>query len=360
MNTIKTILFLFLLNSFSAVSAQYILIKGRVIDHASKKGVTAVHIIENGTRGSITNADGNFAVRVKEKNILTFSHIGYETKTIQINKATDSLLIKLYRKTQKLDEVVVTSKAITAEEIMSKVFDNFKKNHAVEPVYYNFYNRVVVCNVKDSTLHIIEEHAGVVKQNKLQLSKYALEKSRVKAFSEKGSDEIESHRVISIMKMAIDNILRYREDYLKKGGSKKYEYTLLPRVELLGRECYVIRFYTPKHTFYKQGTLYIDVEDYAIVKKTIEDSSGTILNEVNFRKENEKWYLKSALDYFTNDNISFDLRITLYNLTDKTDGNFIKLSPNDFSHEFASDFSDDFWENYNYIPLPNWLKEQMN
>lgn len=340
--------------------AQTLIIKGKAIDIHTGKGIASVHIIGNGVQGSITNVDGNFAVSMERKSILTFSHIGYETKKITIAELSDSSIIKLEPRTESLNEVVVISKSITAKDIMSRVYDNFKTNHAIEPVYYNFYNRVVNCSVKDSTLNIIEEHAGVVKQNKLQLSRYALEKSRVKAFSEKGNSDLEARRVTSMTKMAIDNIFRYREDYLKKGASKKYDYELLSRVELLGRECYFIRFYTPEHTYYKQGALYIDIEDYAIVKKTIEENDGTILNEVNFSKENQKWYLKSAINYHTNDNITFDLRITLYNTSGKTDGTFIKLTPKDFSHEFASDFSDDFWENYNYVPLPNWLRVQMN
>lgn len=81
------------------------------------------------------------------------------------------------------------------------------------------------------------------------------------------------------------------------------------------------------------------------------------------KKENDKWFLKKAEDYhisyLTPDIIQH--RITLYNYISvvNTNLNFITLTPKDFSVDFTGDFNDKFWENKNFIPLPNWIKKQI-
>ncbi|MGK0453660.1 MAG: hypothetical protein ACJAYY_001124 [Paraglaciecola sp.] len=170
-------------------------------------------------------------------------------------------------KIEYLDEIVINSKALTVNEIMTKVFQNFKKNHFVEPVYYKFYNGVVKYTDKDSTLIALKEYAGAIKQGKLHFTTYNIEKGRTKFFGKNAKQLAKEHRLISMTKMYIDNMFKYREDYTKKKGKRIYEYKLIKRSTILGRNCYVISFDTDKDNYNRKGDLFIDMDNFAVVRK---------------------------------------------------------------------------------------------
>lgn len=266
-------------------------------------------------------------------------------------------------KIEYLDEIVINSKALTVNEIMTKVFQNFKKNHFVEPVYYKFYNRVVKYTDKDSTLISLEEYAGAIKQGKLHFTTYNIEKGRTKFFGKNAKQLAKEHRLISMTKMYIDNMFKYREDYTKKKGKRIYEYKLIKRSTILGRNCYVISFDTDKDNYNRKGDLFIDMDNFAVVRKVNRSKKDNrILRDITFKRQNDKYYLKKTEDFY----ISYyapevtDYRITLYNYLDIKESNldFINLNVQ-YSTKITSNFSDEFWENNNFIPLPNWVKKQM-
>ena len=359
-NYISTIL-LIICNSLFANSN---VISGKIIDIVTGKGIPNVHIYSAKLgEGTITNTDGNFYLIVANKDELHISCIGYKKQIIKLSDNEPKIIIiKLEVLVENLDEIVINAKAITVNEILDKVFKNFKKNHLVAPVYYKFYNRLVNYSL-DSTLISIEEYSGSIKQNWMHSTKYHIEKGRIKYLTKDSIEQLKNHRVIAMDKMYIDNIYKYREDYLKKKGKRMYEYTLLKKSSVLDRDCYVIAFNTDKSTHYKKGELYIDMQDFAIVRKTLVDSNNEILNDITFKKEkNNKWCLKKAEDYHLYSNPSLtEHRITLYNYLDIKDSNlkYISLSPRDFSFEFSGNFNDKFWKNSNFIPLPNWIDRQM-
>lgn len=334
------------------------------MDNITQKGVYNAHIYSSKLgEGTITNADGNFYLIVAKNDVLHLSCIGYEKQFIRLSdNDTGNLVIKMKQKVESLDEIIINAKTLTANGIMSNVFENFKKNHYVEPVNYNFYNRVIKYT-KDSTLTSIEEYVGTIKQNWLHSTKYNIEKGRLKYLTKDSIKKLKDHRIISMDKMYIDNIYKYREDYINKKGLKNYTYKLLGRTKFLDRNCYKISFYTDKSTYYKRGILYIDMQDFAVTRKILFDSDNEVLNDITFKKENKKWYLKKSEDFHTgydSPNL-IEKRITLYNYvnTENTNSNFITLTSRDFSTQFTSDFNDKFWENKNFITLPNWIREQL-
>jgi hypothetical protein len=68
-------------------------------------------------------------------------------------------------------------------------------------------------------------------------------------------------------KMYIDNIFKHREDYTKKKDKRIYEYKLIKRSTILGRKCYVISFDTDKDNYNRKGDLFIDMDNFAVVRK---------------------------------------------------------------------------------------------
>jgi hypothetical protein len=196
-------------------------------------------------------------------------------------------------------------------------------------------------------------------------TRYNIEKGRIKYFAKDSIEQLENHRVISMDKMYTDNIFKFREDYIKRKRSKRYQYKLVGKSNLFGRDCYVLTFYTERGTYYKKGELYIDIKDFAVIRKVLKDSNNQILNDIIFKKDNEKWYLTKTENYhngFLSPDIT-DYRITIYNhLSSIKNSNldFIRLTPRDFSIDLSGNFNDKFWENNNFVPLPNWIKKQIN
>ncbi|WP_026775808.1 carboxypeptidase-like regulatory domain-containing protein [Polaribacter sp. Hel_I_88] len=284
------LVFLLFLITLSNSFGQKKVISGKIIDAISSKGIANVHIYStNLGEGTITNTDGNFYLIVTKSDEIQISCIGYDKQTIKISiNDIHNLVIKMKPKTELLNEVIINTKTLSVDEILTKTFDNFKKNHFVEPVYYSFYNRIVNFVDKDSTLISLEEYSGKIKQSKSHLTKYNIDKARVKFFGSDAKKQSKEHRLISMTKMYIDNIYKYREDYLKNKGKRIYEYKSVGRSAILDRNCYVISFNTENDNFDQKGEIYIDMKDFAIVRKVTRKRNNKIYKDITFKRENDK------------------------------------------------------------------------
>ena len=90
----------------SAVLAQNVTVKGKVIDVQTNEGIPGVNVVLKGTtNGVITNFDGAYVLNVTSNGTLTFSFIGYARQEIPLNGKTQ-LDIKLEMTNKELDEVV--------------------------------------------------------------------------------------------------------------------------------------------------------------------------------------------------------------------------------------------------------------
>ncbi|MGC9353556.1 MAG: carboxypeptidase-like regulatory domain-containing protein, partial [Mariniphaga sp.] len=87
-------------------------ITGKVTDEqgAPMPGVSV--IIKGTTRGTVTDFNGNYALRVPENSILLFSFIGYSTKEIPVGENT-KINVTLEEEIRAIDEVVVTALGIS-------------------------------------------------------------------------------------------------------------------------------------------------------------------------------------------------------------------------------------------------------
>ncbi|HKO80148.1 MAG TPA: TonB-dependent receptor, partial [Chitinophagaceae bacterium] len=100
--------FLFLLLYFSPVSlyAQAGTVKGMVKDYKGQS-LPGVSITQKGTGNATTSGnDGSFTINIPDGSILVFSHVGYDSKEIQVN-GTNAITINLSSKESILNDVVV-------------------------------------------------------------------------------------------------------------------------------------------------------------------------------------------------------------------------------------------------------------
>lgn len=95
--------------------AQDVLLKGRVFDAATQKGIEGANVvIRNTTKGAITSADGTFVLNAQKGAVLIITSIGYEQ---QVTTATEGLVnVAMNASTRQLQDVVITALGITSKK----------------------------------------------------------------------------------------------------------------------------------------------------------------------------------------------------------------------------------------------------
>ena len=87
--------------------AQTVTIKGKVIDETGATVIGATVVIKSDpSKGTVTNMDGEFAIKAPTNEVLVISYVGY--KSVE-QPAVDGMVVRLSPDSELLDEVVVTA-----------------------------------------------------------------------------------------------------------------------------------------------------------------------------------------------------------------------------------------------------------
>ncbi|MCF6181280.1 TonB-dependent receptor [Lutibacter sp.] len=148
-----TIIAVLLLN-LSLIAQTSYPIKGTVLSAADNSPVPGVNVIIKGSaKGTTSDFDGVFSLDVKKGDVLQFSFLGFETKSITINNQKN-LNITLKEQQNVLDEVVVigygTSKKSHLTGSISKVVNKNMENEAVPRVDEALVGRVSGVNIQNT------------------------------------------------------------------------------------------------------------------------------------------------------------------------------------------------------------------
>ncbi|WP_341216898.1 carboxypeptidase-like regulatory domain-containing protein [uncultured Wocania sp.] len=107
-------------------------IHAKLIDSTTQKPIPFATIELNKKSGVISNENGVFQMyldkKITKKDSLFINCLGYETKRIAIKKFTDSIIV-LSTKSIELDEVLVSNKKYTVDEIIEKAKENLANNY---------------------------------------------------------------------------------------------------------------------------------------------------------------------------------------------------------------------------------------
>ena len=142
-------------------------IKGSVVDAATKEKLAFVNIVinEDGTLGTTTDIDGSFSINTKKDiNTLTFSFVGYEKKTINIDDDID-IHVKLKPLTINLSEVVIDGSNDPANRIIDSVFKYRDSNNpkSLDSYYYKIYDNMIF--TMDTSLLTFNEIRETLRHN---------------------------------------------------------------------------------------------------------------------------------------------------------------------------------------------------
>lgn len=109
------------------------LTQGVLLDSVSNQVVPFATVSVNNNYGVLSNEKGEFKIFLKEVDLtnqdsLFISCLGYESKQIVLSE-TDSLKVILTPKNIELDEVVLTNKTYTIDEIIEHIQDSLESNY---------------------------------------------------------------------------------------------------------------------------------------------------------------------------------------------------------------------------------------
>lgn len=98
------------------VFAQDRALSGTVNDETGQPLPGASVLLKGTTRGTNTNAEGNFTINVNGAGTLSISTVGYATKELPFTASQSTITTNLDSDVRSLGEVVVTALGITRDE----------------------------------------------------------------------------------------------------------------------------------------------------------------------------------------------------------------------------------------------------
>lgn len=120
-------------------------LNGIILDNLTKEPLEAVSVhLENTNVGTITNEEGKFKFFGSNKlNRVHFSHLGYETKIIDLTEIdfSNQLSVSLVPQEEILDEIILSSMPIP--DLIKEIL-NTSKNHTKESYKLTSYNREIL------------------------------------------------------------------------------------------------------------------------------------------------------------------------------------------------------------------------
>jgi hypothetical protein len=339
------------------------MLTGQILSGKTQEGIPFSHIYisEFPEFIAISNEDGRFVLRIPQgAEQISISHINYRKLTLSLEEFKKQAVIYLEENEQSLGEVTV--EFFTPKSLMEKVIENLEFNHLLEPVCYDFYMRLIQYSDIENP-QFIEEHVGKIFQNKNHNSSFALFKTRFFAFEKKYTAE--KTRTTSLYEVMTDNLFKYKEDIFVKRKLKNFKLQYLEDEIVNDRPSYVLRYHKGDTTAYQDnGYLFIDKETFGVSRMVMGSFFTENYKDIYFKLIENKWYLnftKYPRSNFSTGSISE--RLTMYSISQEipSDLQFYPASSlvRPFVSDFASDFNDEFWEDKNFIPLPQWIIENL-
>ncbi len=277
-------------------------ISGKVVDAQTKKALELANIgILNTGLGTTTNVDGEFTLNIPKEYLssnLYFSYVGYNKQRIpiqELKKNRDENIIHLYASTINIDELTVYAN-LTAENILQKAIKNLENNYSIAPYEQEgFYRNTIQQNTKyvGFTERIFDiynggydEDFGDGKYEALPSDLVRVRQSRNSSYQVKHDDNgdllfFEPYNLLILKKKVL------HEGYLDKKSIKECNLTWEGTIPYGDRKVFWIHFspkkipekYFNQHIYNTlkakiyEGDLYIDAEDYAIVKIKINNQN---------------------------------------------------------------------------------------
>lgn len=351
----RLLLFLFLFESFF-VSGQ--ILSGTVIDADTKEPVPFAHVIL-GKSGTITNIEGSFVLNRESKDsILHVTFVGYIPTKINLNRYPISR-IELSPSTINLDAVTVIAGPEVVDEFRNHIIVNYEMEAQQMTSYYK-----EKLKGNDSLYYLAEGILEIYEPSNVSDDGIQVNPVRTRR---KIMKNIDPNQITMISGSAFDMVrssVWRSNSFLSPQNIVNYEFEYAGIMPYKEREVYRLRFYPKTPKGYVSGEMYIEEGSYAIIKLIYEPqiNQSLLWDWIKWTEE---------FDYFDG---TYQLTCVTFNGTWKEQGidfayeallistDFIKSKPahilnptitkkDIFLEKAADDFSESFWDGYNFMKL---------
>lgn len=341
-------------------------ISGKVIDQSTLQPLAFANIIYSNT-GTTTNLEGDFIFQINyhgAENLLFIKFIGYETAAIPLSDNNTSLSISLIPKAEMLEEVVV----ITANQVLNDVNNYHHINYEYSDQLLSSYYKETL-NTTDSCIYLAEGIFDIYYPTIYSKEKPTIHarKTRKKTFA--ALDTMFIPMIHGHATDMINGVTRRTDSFIKKENLEHYDFTKEGLTWYDGREVFQISFEPKTKKADCRGTLFIDSESKAIIRTEYEPllEGQNFWTRVKWTEEykevNSSWYIHrvSYLGEWNQhgEKVSFEALLVVTDFESITTKPILSesLTKNDIFFHQASSFSENFWEDFNYIKLSEKEKQ---
>lgn len=372
-------------------STGFIEIKGKIIDDNSNEAlVFADIIIKDSNISTITNSDGDFALKIPDSlanKLIMFSHLGYQKKEVKISELNNNSKIKLLPAITELNEVEIKTFK-DAETLLRETLKNrntaYNNDNALMTAFYRetIKKRRKNASLSEAVVQIHKQPYSNFKNDAIELikSRKSTDYTRLDTLAVK----LQGGPFCNLY----TDIIKYPEYIFSNENIALYDFSFGESTQVNNNPVYVINFKQKssiKEPLY-YGKLYIDSETLALTNAVFrlnvenkELSSEMYVRKkprkvdvypteatyrVNYRTQNGKWhYAYSNISLTFKVNWKGKLFNSVYTLNSEmaiTDWHISKptlvkskenmLKPTTILADETSGFKDPtFWGEYNII-----------
>lgn len=367
---------IFIIISFICDSVKAQILRSTVCDSITKQPLLGASVYnKSGNIGTITNAEGQFSIRLKGKETFSVSHIGYITKHFEAKNIPDTVWLS---ENNLLNEIVVIPDS-ALKVLLRKAYQNIEKNYAQTPTYLTGFYREVFENLTAKNFNYFSEsflkvytppytlrgaeHTGQLKLLKSRTIKHPTFQKEVTRYVGGPFLPLYSNKVLK------------RTPGINPKNFKDYLYELEKITTYQGREVYIINYHDPDST--TTTKVYIDKQSLAYIKFEIErqrkrDIAGfkqsATKEQLLFENKDNTWFLKHDRLEMVGTVGADNAKILLEFVTNKYEEDSVEqfvykeqFLMADVIADQTNDFSDSFFDGYDMgLEQTNGLKNQIN
>lgn len=247
-----------------------ILLTGKIVDYSSREPMSDVSIsLQNLPVGTITNADGEFILKLPPENIddtLIISSLGYVRKKIQVSRMEKEDVVALHSMSVRIREVKV--KAISVREILAGVRNNIRRNYATDyQLLTGFYRETL--RQDEAYIHVAEAVLEILKAP----YHVAERDDKVRLLKARRSPDVQPYHWVNFKlqggpsTITLLDVAKKPETFLDPEYEMLYRYTISQVIWYKNHPVYVVRFRPVKDVVFPcfEGEMYIDRESFALV-----------------------------------------------------------------------------------------------
>lgn len=333
-------------------------VEGFVYDSETHEPIPYAHV-SYGSIHTVTNEDGAFSLSFLPVDSidLRVSFIGYETLRHPITALGQSLQLLLKPAVMELQAVTV----MTGEYIIEKVLERLRTNYELGSQYLMCYYKERMRG-NEELYYLAEGILDVYQPSHLSGRSPEISpiKTRKREFALLDEEMTMVHGHAGDM---LNSIVRRGGSFIQPKNFKDYDFEYTALSEYNGKEVFVLSFQPKTKKGSAQGKIFVDSESYAIIKTEYYPrvTKKGFWEEVSwteeFNKEGILWNLSRVT--YNGKWIYEGIEYRYESLLLVNESKPVKIPPalgllleeKDIFFNAASDFTENFWEGYNYMKL---------